>query len=522
MRPENNTAKHNIYMRNIIANWVGYGAKLVVSFFLAPFVIHSLGDTVYGVWTLLISLTGYMGLLEVGVMTSTARHINFYIARNDPESLSKVVCTSLGFYCGVSALIAVSALVLNLLLNKIFRNIPPSLLDEAGPILFILAINVFLGFISAVFRQLLAARDRFDLINLITLAVLIISTFGTVIVLKAGHGITYLAVVQTFASGIASVLLILFSLKWGPNVDFGLRYLNLGTFKELTKFGAFAFIADIGAQLIFYTDSLVIGIFLGAAAVTIYGISTMLIENGRVLIKQVRNVLSPDLLKTGGLDNLGHIKSLVIKGTNLLMFFAVPLLVGFIVLGKEFICLWMGNEYARSYPVLVILSISQFGAIAALCCVISLMGLNKVRILASVSLGEGLGNLFLSIILVKLFKLGIMGVAIGTLVPMLFLSSMVVPIVACRTIKLRVSTFLKATFLRWGSVAVLFALMCVLVNLIPFSNSWVNFTIKLCLLLLAYVPMSLTLLFTKNERQNLSGAFKPIISWCERLAKVRF
>ncbi len=45
------------YVRNIVANWIGYGASLVIMFFMSPFVVHTLGDVQYGVWSLMMSLT---------------------------------------------------------------------------------------------------------------------------------------------------------------------------------------------------------------------------------------------------------------------------------------------------------------------------------------------------------------------------------------------------------------------------------------------------------------------------------
>lgn len=60
-------SRARVYLRNITANWVGYGLNLVVMFFMSPFVVHTLGDERYGVWTLLVTLTGHMGLQQGGM-----------------------------------------------------------------------------------------------------------------------------------------------------------------------------------------------------------------------------------------------------------------------------------------------------------------------------------------------------------------------------------------------------------------------------------------------------------------------
>ena len=52
--------------RNVVANWASYVVTAVVGFLLAPLLLHRLGNTGYGLWTLVLSLTGYFGLLDLG------------------------------------------------------------------------------------------------------------------------------------------------------------------------------------------------------------------------------------------------------------------------------------------------------------------------------------------------------------------------------------------------------------------------------------------------------------------------
>ena len=63
-------------LRNILSNWAGFLVEACVAFYLSPFVIHTLGDTSYGIWILLTSLTGYFGLLNLGLRPA----INKYVA----------------------------------------------------------------------------------------------------------------------------------------------------------------------------------------------------------------------------------------------------------------------------------------------------------------------------------------------------------------------------------------------------------------------------------------------------------
>ena len=69
------------YLQRIGPNWVARCANLAVLFLLSPFVVHRLGTEAYGVWSLLVSLTGYLGLVELGTRGGLGRFIPFYMGR---------------------------------------------------------------------------------------------------------------------------------------------------------------------------------------------------------------------------------------------------------------------------------------------------------------------------------------------------------------------------------------------------------------------------------------------------------
>lgn len=501
-------SKQKIYLRNLTANWIGYAIRLIVMFFLSPFVVHSLGNTAYGVWCLLVSLTGYMGLLDVGIMASTSRYINLYLATNDRQRISHVINTSLCFYVGVCVILLLAATIISPFLGKIFVRIPNPLVRQAQWMLYLFCANIFAGFIAGLLRQLLAANDRFDLEVLASLIVLGFSTTATVLLLKAGYGLVPLAIVQVVSSLTGISILFILAKRYGPEFEISSSFVRRNTFRELMNFGIYAFIADVGVQLIFYTDSIVIGLFIGAAAITLYNVGLILIEASMNVMREFRKVLVPDLLKCSGAGSLSDTRWLVVKSTRFFMLVAVPLLVGFVLLGKEFIFLWMGPGYVESASVLSLLAISQFGNIASFSCWITLMGMGRVKFLGFVAFVEGILNLFLSIMLVTVFHLGIVGVALGTLIPMVGLTRVLVPIYTCRILQMKISEFARATVLRWLTATLLFALPCFFASNVWSSPSWPGFFVKVAILVIIYLPIGFCVLLTKEERKGLVNYLK--------------
>jgi O-antigen/teichoic acid export membrane protein len=67
--------QHPRPLRNVITNWAGTFSSMLIAFFLSPFVVHHLGATSYGIWILIMSVTGYLGLLDLGVRGTVPRYI---------------------------------------------------------------------------------------------------------------------------------------------------------------------------------------------------------------------------------------------------------------------------------------------------------------------------------------------------------------------------------------------------------------------------------------------------------------
>jgi O-antigen/teichoic acid export membrane protein len=198
------------------------------------------------------------------------------------------------------------------------------------------------------------------------------------------------------------------------------------------------------------------------------------------------------------------------------MFIAVPIMVGFIALGKEFVWLWMGQGYEQSAPILSILAISHLGAMASFPCFQALMGAGRVKLVAFITITEGIMNLCLSVFFVMVCKLGIVGVALGTLIPMIGFTGVIVAICTCRAFKIKLSEFTKVTHFRWLQTAVIFTLPCVAAAHLPISPSWPLFFAKIISLLIVYLPIGFYLLLTKREQNIISNYLKKMLVLCRR------
>jgi O-antigen/teichoic acid export membrane protein len=174
------------------------------------------------------------------------------------------------------------------------------------------------------------------------------------------------------------------------------------------------FIAISLAQLILsaQADILVVGSFLGTAPAGLYGVASQfaaLVGFGSAAIMVIAQPMIAGLYARGRLTELRALSRQIVK---LCVICSLPFLIGLIVLGRLLLSLY-GHEFVAAYPILVILSLSQFVAASVGMLVGYLLTMTEHQDTASKLIGaSAVLNLALTLTLTPRF--GTMGAAIAT------------------------------------------------------------------------------------------------------------
>jgi len=92
-------------LRNVCFNWAGFFVNVLITVFVTPFVIRSLGEGLYGIWALTLSLTGYFGILNFGVYHSVVKYISQYRVKGDYEQMSDIASACFSLFSMIGFLI---------------------------------------------------------------------------------------------------------------------------------------------------------------------------------------------------------------------------------------------------------------------------------------------------------------------------------------------------------------------------------------------------------------------------------
>jgi O-antigen/teichoic acid export membrane protein len=483
-------------LRNIFSNWTGYLVTTVVSFLLAPFVVHHLGNTRYGVWTLILSLTGYFGLMDLGIRSSVGRFVARYIARDDSENVNRIVNTAIAILScgGMLALAASVVMYMNFSSFKVGHELEAT----ARTALLIAGLNLSLALPLGVYSGVLIAMERFDVASRITILGALARAALVVAVLKSGNGLIALALISLLITTTEYCVMAFWAKSLYGALSIGWRFVDLATFKELFGFGIFRFIWIIANQLIFYTDSVVIGIFLGAGAITYYAIAGSLIDYGRSIVSYAVDTFYPAASRLDSKNDMVGLQGLHILGTKIALLICLPLCLGLMFLGKQFIILWMGKEYAISATYLAVLTIPQFTSMSQYSSGLVLAGMARHKVLACIALAEGVVNAVLSIILVR--KIGIIGVAWGTVIPHAITTAIIIPFYTLGTLRMSVLTYFVKAYGGPLICAIPVAGFCYALSVFVENPSWFEFGTEVMAVCVLFALMAYFVCLTERQQ----------------------
>src|ERR1700674_5566638 len=107
-------------LTGILMNWTAFAVAVIVSFFLAPFVVHHLGNVAYGVWVLANSSIAYMALLDLVMRSAVTHFVAKHQARGEDLESSRAVSVAFAFRALISLAVIVASLILAAYASKIF------------------------------------------------------------------------------------------------------------------------------------------------------------------------------------------------------------------------------------------------------------------------------------------------------------------------------------------------------------------------------------------------------------------
>lgn len=375
--------------------------------------LRLLGQSEYGLYQLVYSVVSYLSLLSLGFGSS---YIRFYSRANEEknkEEIEKLNGMFLLIFFAISFICIFCGIIMINNIKAIFgTGLSDSEYKIAKILMMLMIFNLALTFPNSVFNSYISAHEEFVFQKMLTVLQNIMNPFITLPLLILGYGSIGMVLVTTFLTMAAFIANIVYCLK-KLNMKFRFRNMQLSKFKELWSFTFFIFLNQIIDQINWSVDKFLLGRFSGTTAVAIYGVGSQINGYYLELSTSVSNVFIPKVNKIVASSNDNRqITELFIKVGRIQFMILSLVLSGFLFFGRIFIDFWAGHGYSQSFFVTLLLIVPVTVPLIQNLGIEIQRAKNKHKIRSIVYFFVAIGNVFVSIPLIKMY--GPIGAAMGT------------------------------------------------------------------------------------------------------------
>jgi O-antigen/teichoic acid export membrane protein len=490
-------------------NYLVTATELLLGVFMLPFNVAHLGQSAYGLWVLVASITIYFSVLDLGYGVSLVRFTAKYRAENNTAALNEIASTMFWIFAAIGVAAFSLAILLSFNLEHIFHLTGDQV--RTGRIVFLfISANVALGFPVSVFGGIVNGSQRIYLNGVVALITALVVAAVNVGVLLSGYGIVELVAATTTVRILSYIAYATNAYRVFPELRIRWRYFRRSRLREITGFSVFILLIDIANKLNYSTDTLVVGAFVGTIAVAVWAVAQRLIEIIQRITDQLNSVLFPVVVDSSTNQQFARLQKILLQGTRLSLAMVVPLATGLALLAKPIVRIWVGPNFAGSVAVIYVLSIVVAIRVGNATSAVILKGAGQHQLLAFSNLSMAISNLILSVILVRWY--GLVGVAIGTLIPMIVISLFIVFPAACRRVELSPFRIIRKSVwpVLWPA-AVMAAALLALRSLN--RDGWGFLLLQVVFGGAVYSTLFLVLAISREERQWYLGIAREVLRW---------
>lgn len=440
--------KVNQLKTGAILSYIQMALNVVIGIVYTPIMIHLLGQSEYGVYSAVSSTVGLLSMMSLGFGAGYIKKYAKYKKENDYESIYKLNGLFLTIFCIIGLIALTCGTAMTLSVEKIFSDgFTQEEYSIARTLMIVMTINTSLSFSFGIFGTIISANERFVFLKSIGIIKTVVGPLFNIVVLYCGHRSVAMAIVSLTITVVVETIYfsyLIFKLK----NKFIFKRLEKGTFRSLFAYTGFIALNLIVDQVNWNVDKVILGRFVGTAAVAIYALGSSLHMHYISFSTAISGVFTPRIHRIIN-ETAGDVEKQKKSLTNLfvmvgrIQFLILGLiLTGFIFFGKNFIVdFWAGAEYNDSYIIAVILMFSGTISLIQNLGIEIQRALNKHKFRAVAYFGMAIINVVLSMILCQ--KYGALGCVIGTVVSVILANGLMINIYMHRQCNIDVIVFWK-------------------------------------------------------------------------------
>jgi len=479
--------------------------NIVAGLIYTPWMVAKIGQADYGLYTLANSLIAIF-MLDFGLGSAVSRYIAKYRAEGRTEDIRNIMGIIYKLYILIDVVILAVLAILYFFLGTIYVELTPAELEKFRILYVIVATYQIIAFPLSPLDGILNAYEKFTQLKICSLLYRVLSVVAVVAVLVFSSDVR-IVILATVSAHLITIFTKFVLTKKYVRLRVNFRAGGRDIYKSLFSFTAWTTLISIMQRFTHSFAPSVLGITSGALEIGLYSPAVLIEGYFYSLGMAVNGLFLPRVSRHIANKEEDQILKLMIKVGRYQALTLGLAFIGFVCVGKEFMTLWMGPDYTKSYYLAIIILFPTLISATQQIAKTTVIAKKLVKYQALCMSVTGVVGLGLSYLLSM--KIGAAGVCIGTALTSLA-NITYMNFVYKKKAGINVFAFYKKCYLRLiPCYTVILILGLAAARLIPVAG-WLGLGIKAIAVGIIFAVVMLIGYTTKDDKQMILRFIKKL------------
>lgn len=495
----------------VVLNYVVIILNTVVGLLYTPYMLRMMGQSEYGLYSLVASVIAYLTVLDLGFGNAIVRYTAKFRAEKKTEEQYEMFGMFFLLYLVIGIIAFGIGLGLYFNVGTLFGDTMTAVeLDRARIMMLLLVANLAFTFPMSIWGSIIQAYEDFVFQKSLNIFRIILNTAVMICLLHFGYKAVAMVVVQTIFNVLTLVLNFIYCRrKLNIHIYFRFKHFHWGFLKEVAIYSFWIFLNAIMDRVYWSTGQFVLGAIVGTAAVAVFAIAIQLEGMYMQFSTAISSVFLPKVTAMVATNrSRKEISDLFIRTGRMQYIVLAYILSGFIIFGRQFIELWAGAGYSDAYIISLLFFIPLTVPLIQNLGITILQARNEMKFRSVLYIIIALVSLAMQIVLTRFF--GGIGCAMGVSGALVVGQILIMNVYYRRRQDLDIKTFWKEiSKMSIIPIVLIFSSMLVIRHFFAL-DSWGKLILGIAAFSLVYIPLFFRFSMTDDERNLFISMFHKI------------
>lgn len=450
----------NQIKKGAIISYLAIGVSLISGLLYTPWMVKQIGVNDYGLYTLATSLISIF-LIDFGIGEAVSRFISKYNAEGDQKKVNDFLGLVYKLYVLIDLIIFLVLIIMYFFIPLIYSELTPAEIEKFKIIYLIISTFSIVSLPFITLNGILTSYERFKTLKLCDLLNKLMVLTLMAIALLLGYKLYALVLINAF-SGLFIIAIKLIYINNSLPVKINYKYWDTKLLKEVFGFSIWATVSTIANRFIFNISPSILGAVSGSSQIAVFGIASTLEGYAYIISGAVNGMFLPKVSKILANKKDGeHVLPLMTKVGRIQYSIIGLIFIGFTIVGKEFIYLWMGKDFELAYYCALLIMLPGVFRVPQQIASITIIAMNKVKIQALVYVLVAFLNILFSSILSKYY--GALGAAISICL-VYFIRLIIMNIIYYKVLHINIFSFIKDCYIKMAPPILITLIVGLVIN----------------------------------------------------------